>query len=105
MNLIYKDYSAERTALSYDDQLWLFAMIRGRRLVAELPLTGVTPNERILHDLFSMGTFDWAGIHRPDASTTRAMRYAAALMDTQRQSLHTANYKVPLSPLAILLAG
>ena len=98
MNLIYKDYSAERTALSYDDQLWLFAMIRGRRLVAELPLVGVTPNERILHDLFSMGTFDWAGIHRPDASTTRAMRYAAALMDTQRQSLHTANYKVSLSP-------
>ena len=65
--MIYKEYSAERTALSYDDQLWLFAMIRGRRLVAELPLTGVTPNERILHDLFSMGTFDWAGIHRPDA--------------------------------------
>ena len=73
--------------------------------MAELPLVGVTPNERILHDLFSMGTFDWAGIHRPDASTTRAMRYAAALMDTQRQSLHTAHYKVPLSPLAILLAG
>ena len=99
--MIYKDYSAERTALSYDDQLWLFAMIRGRRLVAELPLTGVTPNERILHDLFSMGTFDWAGIHRPDASTTRAMRYAAALMDTQRQSLHTANYKVSLSPCSL----
>ena len=98
MNLIYKDYLAERTALSFDDQLWLFAMIRGRRLFAELPLVGVSPNKWILHDLMSMGTFDWSGIHRPNDSTTRAMRYAAALVDVQRQSLHTANYKVSLSP-------
>ena len=96
--MVYRDDSAERTALSYDDQLWLFAMIRGRRLFAELPLVGLSPNERVLHDLMSMGTFDWAGIHRPMNSTTRAMRYAAALVDTQTQTLRTERYKVSLSP-------
>ena len=75
------------TSLSYDDQLWWLAGIRGRRLFAALPLEGMSVQERTLHDLMTMGTFDWAGIHRPMDSTTRSMRYAAALVDCQVQVL------------------
>ena len=109
MDQLKKDYPAERTALSYDDQLWLFAIERGRRLFADQPLSRASEEERALHNLMSMGTFNWTGLHRPMAATTRSMRYAAALVECQAHvwqvEQQAKQHQVPLPPLTILLAG
>ena len=109
MDQLKEDYPANRTALSYDDQLWLFAIERGRRLFADQPLSRASEEERALHDLMSMGTFDWISLHKPTSASTRAMRYAAALVEHQahvwQAEQQEKQHKVPLSPLTISLAG
>ena len=71
-------------------------------MFADRPLSRASEEEKILHDLMSMGTFDPIGLHRATDATTRSMRYAAALVEA---NAHVEHYKVPLSPLTILLAG
>ena len=84
--------------MSYDDQLWLFAIKRGNRLFADQPLSRALEEEWVLYDLMSMGTFDWTGLHRPTDATTRSMRYAAALVECQAHVLQAEQHKVPSPP-------